>query len=233
MFSDLASYLCISIFLMMNIKRLKIYGLFILLLHGTGFTLQAQSDDFTTWTTMKVSHKLTPDFSIAGKVELRTKDSMKTMDRWGASLSGSYQLFPFLKAEGGYELHHRNRGAEGWKYRHRYNLGVTGSVKWQRMKFSLRERFQQTFSDGNAENRLRSRLKVGYEPKKGILSPYFSAELYQAIGGAAFFDVARMRYRPGVEIEISDKWSLDVFYCYQYEPDKSKHIVGIECSFAF
>ena len=106
-------------------------------------------------------------------------------------------------------------------------------MKWQRMKFSLRERFQQTFSDGNAENRLRSRLKVGYEPKKGIFLPYFSAELYQAIGGAAFFDVARMRYRPGVEIEISDKWSLDVFYCYQYEPDKSKHIVGIECSFAF
>ena len=65
------------------------------------------------------------------------------------------------------------------------------------------------------------------------LSPYFSAELYQAIGGAAFFDVARMRYRPGVEIEVSDKWALDVFYCYQYEPDKSKHIVGVECSFSF
>ncbi len=218
---------------MMNIKRLKRYGLFLLLLHGTALTLHAQSDDFTTWTTMKVSHKLTPDFSIAGKVELRTKDSMKMMDRWGTSLSGSYQLFPFLKAEGGYEFHHRNRGVEGWKFRHRYNLGVMGSVKWQRMKFSLRERFQQTFSDGNVENRLRSRLKVGYEPKKGILSPYFSAELYQAIGDEAFFDVARMRYRPGVEFEISDKWSLDVFYCYQYEPDKSKHIVGAECSFVF
>ena len=212
---------------------LKKYSLFLLLLCYMAPILYAQSDDFTTWTTMKVSHKFTSHFTMTGKMELRTKDSMKTMDRWGTSLSGSYQLFPFLKAEGGYELHHRDRGIEGWKYRHRYNLGVTGSVEWQRMKFSLRERFQQTFSDGNAENRLRSRLKVGYEPKKGIFLPYFSAELYQAIGGAAFFDVARMRYRPGVEIEISDKWSLDVFYCYQYEPDKSKHIVGIECSFAF
>ena len=197
---------------------LKKYSLFLLLLCYMSPILYAQSDDFTTWTTMNVSHKFTSHF---------------TMDRWGASLSGSYRLLPFLKAEGGYELHYRNRGAEVWKFRYRYNLGVTGSVKWQRMKFSLRERFQQTFSDGNAENRLRSRLKVGYEPKKGIFLPYFSAELYQAIGGGAFFDVARMRYRPGVEIEISDKWSLDVFYCYQYEPDKSKHIVGIECSFAF
>ena len=147
---------------------LKKYSLFLLLLCYMAPILYAQSDDFTTWTTMKVSHKFTSHFTMTGKMELRTKDSMKTMDRWGTSLSGSYQLFPFLKAEGGYELHHRDRGIEGWKYRHRYNLGVTGSVKWQRMKFSLRERFQQTFSDGNAENRLRSRLKVGYEPKKGI-----------------------------------------------------------------
>ena len=141
---------------------LKKYSLFLLLLCYMAPILYAQSDDFTTWTTMKVSHKFTSHFTMTGKMELRTKDSMKTMDRWGTSLSGSYQLFPFLKAEGGYELHHRDRGIEGWKYRHRYNLGVTGSVKWQRMKFSLRERFQQTFSDGNAENRLRSRLKAGY-----------------------------------------------------------------------
>lgn len=69
--------------------------------------------------------------------------------------------------------------------------------------------------------------------QRGIVSPYFSIELYQAIGDAAFWDVARMRYRPGVEIDITDRWSLDVFYCYQYEPDKKKHIAGVECSFTF
>lgn len=212
---------------------LKKYSLFLLLLCYMVPVLHAQADDFTTWTTMKISHKLTSDFTMAGKVELRTKDSMKTMDRWGMSVSGAYQLLPYLKAEGSYELHYRNRGVGGWKFRHRYNLGITGSAKWQQMKFSLRERLQQTFSEGNTENRLRSRLKVGYEPKRGIFSPYFSVELYQAIGGAAFFDVARMRYRPGVEIEFSDKWALDMFYCYQYESDKSKHIVGVECSFSF
>ena len=117
--------------------------------------------------------------------------------------------------------------------RHRYRVGATGSVKWQHFNFSLRERFQQTFSNGNVESRLRSRLKAGYSPQRGIVSPYFSIELYQAIGDAAFWDVARMRYRPGVEIDITDRWSLDVFYCYQYEPDKKKHIAGVECSFTF
>lgn len=108
---------------------LKKYSLFLLLLCYMAPILYAQSDDFTTWTTMKVSHKFTSHFTMTGKMELRTKDSMKTMDRWGTSLSGSYQLFPFLKAEGGYELHHRDRGIEGWKYRHRYNLGVTGKCE--------------------------------------------------------------------------------------------------------
>ena len=143
------------------------------------------------------------------------------------------QIFSFLKAEAGYEIHHRDRGNEGWKFRHRYRVGATGSVKWQHFNFSLRERFQQTFSNGNVESRLRSRLKAGYSPQRGIVSPYFSIELYQAIGDAAFWDVARMRYRPGVEIDITDRWSLDVFYCYQYEPDKKKHIAGVECSFTF
>lgn len=196
-------------------------------------TLIAHADDFTTQTTMKVGHKLTPDFTMAGKIELRTKDSMKSIDRWGVSLSGEYNLSSLLKVDAGYELHHRNRGADGWKFRHRYYLGGTGTMKWQQFKFSLRERFQQTFSNGDAANRLRSRLKITYEPTRGIVSPYYSTELYQPLGDAAFWSVARLRYRPGVEIEVSNRWMLDVFYCYQYEPDKKKHIVGVECSFIF
>ena len=171
--------------------------------------------------------------TVAGKFELRTKDSMKSFDRWGFAAEANYQIFSFLKAEAGYEIHHRDRGNEGWKFRHRYRVGATGSVKWQHFNFSLRERFQQTFSNGNVESRLRSRLKAGYSPQRGIVSPYFSIELYQAIGDAAFWNTARMRYRPGVEIDITDRWSLDVFYCYQYEPDKKKHIAGVECSFTF
>lgn len=195
-------------------------------------SMYAQSDDFRTWTNIQASHKLTSDFQMSGKIEFRSKDSMKSVDRWGAGLSASYRLFPFLKADAGYELHYRN-GSESWNFRHRYSIGVTGSVSIQSIKFSLRERFQQTFEKGEVENRLRSRLKVAYAPQKWKATPYFSVELYQALGDAAFFDVARMRYRPGVEISLSDKWSLDAFYCYQYQPDHRRHIIGLECSFAF
>lgn len=216
----------------MNNNTVKTYRL-ILLLIGSAFSALHAQDDFTTWTSMKVSHSPLHRFTVSGKFELRTKDSMKSWDRWGVAAEANYRLFSFLRAEAGYELHHRDRGAEGWKFRHRYGVGVTGSVNWGEFKFSLRERFQQTFNAGDAENRLRSRLKIAYVPKRWIVSPYFSGELYQPIGDASFWEVARMRYRPGVEIELPRNWGLDVFYTYQYEPDASKHIVGVECSFAF
>ena len=122
--------------------------------------LHAQ-DDFTTWTSLKIVHRPVSGLTVAGKFELRTKDSMKSFDRWGFAAEANYQIFSFLKAEAGYEIHHRDRGNEGWKFRHRYRVGATGSVKWQHFNFSLRERFQQTFSNGNVESRLRSRLKAG------------------------------------------------------------------------
>ena len=49
------------------------------------------------------------------KVRMRTKDSMKSFDRWGFAAEANYQIFSFLKAEAGYEIHHRDRGNEGWK----------------------------------------------------------------------------------------------------------------------
>ena len=132
-----------------------------------------------------------------------------------------------------YETHLRDLGDSGWKFRHRYHLSATASFRYQWLKVSLRERFQQTFDSGDVETRLRSRLKLSYAPTKGIVSPYFSVELYQSLDDAPFWRAARMRYRPGVELNLAKRWSLDVFYCYQYEPSKGKHIAGIEVGYSF
>lgn len=143
--------------------------------------------------------------------------------------SGSFlRCTILLKISGIYELHYRNRGSDGWKFRHRYLIGPQASVKGGNFKFSLREYFQQTISEGEAESRLRSRIKAEYVPTSWTLHPYFSAELYQPIGGEAFFSIARMRYRPGINVRISRKCSCDVFYCRQYEPVRSINIVGLE-----
>ena len=196
-------------------------------------TVCAQSDDFTTWTGVKVHHRLATRWNVSAMAEFRSKNHLKEADRVSFNLGASYDICSFLKFSGAYELHYRTRGDEGWKFRHRYLLGPQASVKCRNFKFSLREYFQQTISEGETESRLRSRIKAEYVPASWALHPYFSAELYQPIGGEAFFSIARMRYRPGINIRISKRCSCDVFYCRQYEPERSVNIAGLEFSVGF
>lgn len=205
----------------------------LILLLGIASCVWAQDNDFTTWTKFKVNHKIDSRFAVSGELEMRTEDDMSAIDRWGVALGGDYRAFSFLKFELGYETHYRNLGESGWKFRHRYRIGATASFRYQWLKVSLREKFQQTFDRGESEARLRSRLKLGYAPAKGIVSPYISVELYQSLDDASFWRADRMRYRPGVEIDLAKRWSLDAFYCYQYESPNGKHIAGIEVAYSF
>ena len=203
------------------------------LLFGMSFPAWAQSDDFNTWTKFKVNHKIDSRFSVSGDLELRMKDDVSRLDRWGLTVGGSYRPCSFLNLGVGYETHLRNLGDSDWKLRHRYHISATANFRYQWLKVSLRERFQQTFDRGDSETRLRSRLKLSYAPTKGIVSPYFSVEIYQSLDDTSFWRADRMRYRPGVEIALAKRWSLDAFYCYQYESSRGKHIAGVEVGYSF
>ena len=183
------------------------------LLFGMSFPAWAQSDDFNTWTKFKVNYKIDSRFSVSGDLELRMKDDVSRLDRWGLTVGGSYRPCSFLNLGVGYETHLRNLGDSDWKLRHRYHISATANFRYQWLKVSLRERFQQTFDRGDSETRLRSRLKLSYAPTKGIVSPYFSVEIYQSLDDTSFWRADRMRYRPGVEIALAKRWSLDAFYC--------------------
>ena len=207
--------------------------LLFVLLFGISFSAWAQSDDFNTWTKFKVNHKIDSRFSVSGDLELRMKDDVSKLDRWGLIVGGSYRPYSFLNLGVGYETHLRNLGDSDWKFRHRYHITATASFRYQWLKVAVRERFQQTFDRGNSETRLRSRLKLSYAPTKGIVSPYFSVEIYQSLDDVSFWRADRMRYRPGVEIALAKRWSLDAFYCYQYASSQGRHIAGIEVGYSF
>lgn len=196
-------------------------------------SMYAQVDQFSSWTGVKVSYGITSRLKASGHLEFRSKDNFKEADRLGITLGLNYKMNSWLRVKGSYEFHYRNVSGGPWKARNRYKVGATGSVAWNEVKFSLRELFQETFFRGEVENRLRSRLKISYEPEKWLVKPYYSTELYQPIGDDAFFTAARIRYRPGVVIAFSKQYALDVFYCRQYEPKGSRNIVGLEFQLSF
>ena len=196
------------------ILNTKTWLLFVLLF-GISFSAWAQSDDFNTWTKFKVNHKIDSRFSVSGDLELRMKDDVSKLDRWGLTVGGSYRPYSFLNLGVG------------------YLITATVSFRYHWLKVAVWERFQQTFDRGNSETRLRSRLKLSYAPTKGIVSPYFSVEIYQSLDDVSFWRADRMRYRPGVEIALAKRWSLDAFYCYQYASSQGRHIAGIEVGYSF
>ena len=100
-------------------------------------------------------------------------------------------------------------------------------------KGSLRERFQYTFDGHRDEFRLRSRAKFAYDIPKCKLEPYASAEMYNGLNKTEHFGVKRMRYRGGITLPLSERWEVDIFYCRQWEKDKRKDIVGVECVYSF
>ena len=74
------------------------------------------------------------------------------------------------------------------------------------------------------------RGEIAFVPNCSIFSPYFSIELYQQIGQQSIWAVDRMRYRLGLQIQISKKLVLDLFYYFQYESKGKKNIIGVDFS---
>lgn len=214
-------------------NRMKRKNNLVLIVLGCLFFLpcQAQDSDFSIWSKVGAKHKVTKDFALGGNIEFRTKEQLKEIDRWAAVINGSYRLLPALKLDGGYELHYRYRNEKGWKIRQRYNVGVTGEVRHSWLKLSLRERYQHTWDQEKTEFHLRSLLKMAYAPRKGNISPYVSLELYNKLNDG--FDLSRTRYQAGAEWEVSSQWEMELYYLYQSESDRKKHILGIECTYSF
>lgn len=90
---------------------LRFTSLLIVLFVVCLFPLQAQDSDFVTWNKMKARY-VSPKVELYGDVEMRTRDALDEIDRWGFGVGASVRLLSFLKAEGGYEFHYRNRGED-------------------------------------------------------------------------------------------------------------------------
>lgn len=210
---------------------LKLSVVFLLLF--TFSSLQAQEKDFATWANVGFDYKVKPAFVISGAMEWRTKDNLSATDRIGMNIGGQYTLLPFLKVGAGYEVHYRNRGEDGWKFRHRYRLDGTLSTRVRQLKFSLRERFQHTFDENSDVFHLRSRAMVAYDLSNSKLEPYVSIEMYNGLNRGADFEIQRMRYRGGISFPLSSRWEADVFYLRQWEKSKQKNVIGVECTYSF
>lgn len=130
----------------------------------------AQGNDFGTMLSIEGTKKIDKNLSVGLEVEMRTRDDVKTVDRWSATVGASYKLLSWLKASARYTFLYDNnerisyfnmddgkvkkglrkegdpkKRGEYWGARHRFDLSLTGSHKIGRVELSLRERWQYTY----------------------------------------------------------------------------------------
>lgn len=221
-------------------------------------TLRAQS----LWTSAEMKFGMAKGLSGYVEGEYRTADGMDGTERWAASAGLDYKLCRWLKMSAGYTYIHRhvesritkkrNVVAGYWQPRHRASFALTGSYSWNRLTFSLRERYQYTYrmeqtvpkrdgDDGSAKadelvetshrHVLRSRLKAEYNIRRSGFTPFASCELYNSLSG---FSYEKTRWTVGTDYKISRHHSVGVFYRYidrSDDDDTNGHVIGVGYSF--
>lgn len=155
-------------------ERSLVFAIALLLLSTTA---RAEGDDFGLWSEVNVEKKIDSHWDVAAGAELRLRDNASEIQRWSAGLDVSYKISKWLKISAGYSLLSDNnykvstkqKVADYYGQRHRFNLSLTGSKDFGRLSLSLRERWQYT-----------------YRPAKSVWRHY--AEGHQFAGQYADFD---------------------------------------------
>ena len=61
----------------------------------------AQSDDFGVWTSIGAEKKISKKLSVGMEGELRTRDDVCALDRWGVGVDAQYRLTRWVKVSAG------------------------------------------------------------------------------------------------------------------------------------
>ncbi len=149
------------------------------------------------------------------------------------TLTFSYSPVGFFKMDAGYTL--KLMGTKDWSdynefLRHRLFAGVTGSVKFNRVKLSLRERAMceirtdsiNPLEDNKYNFFLRSKFGFEYSCFSKPLKPYAWVEVvntlnapeYQQINGHQY--IRRVRTAVGLKYKLNHNNSLDFYYRFNY-----------------
>lgn len=214
----------------------KIYFVVLLALCGMGVA-NAQS----IWASAEASKKIVGGLSGFGVLEYRTHAGASSTERWAGTLGLEYKVCDYLKATAAYVYIHSHTEAKGdtpsyWLPKHRGYVALTGSYSWNNFSFSLRERYQDTYStekvlpnkvlEGKHKHTLRSRLEVKYSIPKVNLTPYAQCELHNFLTDG--MKLEETRWTAGISYKLDKKNSIELYYRFIDEVEKiDNHVIGI------
>lgn len=187
----------------------------------------AQSD-FGIWYGAGAEKKLGKKWTAGIEGEFRTRNNMRTADRWDVGVDVEYKIIKDLKASAGYDFLYDNnvekisRHADGgynnwrpsyWGTRHRVHVDLTGSIDVGRVKLSLRERWQYTYRPSKSTTRYDFDNSEWEETEvRGKGSNVLRSRLQVS------WDIPHSKVSPYANAEMFNSWSLT----------KTRYTVGMD-----
>lgn len=216
------------------------------------------------WASAEAKYSIDKHWGLSAEGEWRSTDRVSSIERWTVALGGEYKPLKALKLDAGYKYmacHNQgkitNKGniiAPYWIDRHRVWFSVAGKLKYKRVEFSLRERYQftqrigrhvdKTASDGitpkdpewiryDFRNILRSRLGCQWNIRHSAFSPYLNVEIYNNLEKS--MKLEKTRFTIGSDYKINRHNGVSLFYRYilasDSDDDESLHAIGVAYTF--
>lgn len=237
--------------------------------------MYAADDDLGLTVSVEAEKKFNKKVTLSLESEFRSRNDFRTADRVSVGMGGSYKFTKWLKADAGYQLlidnnrekitynaptldddgnevvNYNNWRPSYWGTRHRVYASLTGSYKFNRVEFSLREGWRYTYRpertterydfdneqwedkviDTKHSHMLRSRLKLEWDIPKCKFDPWASVELFNN------WSLDKVRYTAGVDYTVQKKHAFSLYYRYQRvyddEDEGNIHNIGLSYKFKF
>ena len=192
----------------------------ILLLCSITKSVNSQTTDYGSLSSLSLSKGMTPLMGVKLEQELRFKESMQVFNRSLSTLSVDYVLYKrFLKTELCYDymLQHQNLD---FVTNHRTSFAVITKVNLNSLDFELRLREQSTWKDQygidfktSPNSVLRSRIECVYTILKSSVKPYFSTEITSPLNSNDNAILNGIKTVTGAKYQISNHSIFFLYFC--------------------
>lgn len=200
--------------------------------------VMAQETNTAWWPAIKVEKKLTKKMSLTLEHETRYFTDLGEIDRFATALEGDYSITKRWDVALAYVwIYNHNIKEDSYANRNRYYFYIRYKQKIGNWSFYIREKFQSTYEDSDAENVkyspknvLRSKAEVAYKIKSISLTPYINGQIRNRLNHPTENKIDRYRWSLGAEYKFNKQFGVDFYYQRQGElnvkkPDKI-NIIG-------
>lgn len=208
----------------------------------TGFIF-SQKTDFGIWYNVSFEHDFSKKLKIALLPTIRTFDNASRIEEGFLEAELSYDLTKFLSLTGSYRYLKSIEDDNKYHTRHKWYLGIKGTVEILDIDLSGRLRFEKRYKtyfededDKIPSSHLRARIKAVYKTPQFPLNPYLSSELFFPVNKDPENVIDKSRYTAGVEYKISKKHAVEFEYIHQrdYFPKiRHENILSVNYIFKF